>query len=581
MSTRLRRLLVVLLGPLWVRTLRDPVREGHLRLDTLSRTERHLARAALVLLGVLLVSVLAPGVWRSGTLLQLTGSGNTLSFAPAAAVPVLLLGLLLGLITLMWGALDASPLVRVVVAVAYLLCFATVSFGSGFTVGADAWVLRHLAGLLEIGYLGVIGVLVLSAVLHPLVRHRPRTAAVSAWVLRALVLLALVVQFGALAWGNVEAQREGQPVTVPGLVDSSLYTLNSLLVPLVFAAAVAVIDFALDVSTSLSEPARVLERRWLLLTVATAVAVKVLVQVVLAWDTWSAQLTYQPVALARTAAYTVALVVLVALVTRFPASEDFPLAKERATYAGSAVLSAPFLLTVVGIGVALFVSGELGSDLGESLNRHLPSEWLSGDGLSILGGLAVVGGLLLMRRSAGGFGDELGSVLVVLGAWTLGVRIPNALGLHLGFSVPTVDLVVTLGVALVLALRWRRLSPAALVALLTLLLFSWLVTSRGDYLSFLGALVGLPATVVVVFGIVLTLASGSSFASAGSRRLPADARPLLFVGYLLVSVSILFWVEVTHESDPDDLALLGFTTLGIPMAAWLAGRRIVPRPSAD
>jgi hypothetical protein len=231
----------------------------------------------------------------------------------------------------------------------------------------------------------------------------------------------------------------------------------------------------------------------------------------------------------------------------------------------------------VGIGAALFVRGELGSDLGERFNDHLPTDWLSGDGLSILGGLAVVGGLLLMRRSAGGFGDELGSVVVVLGVWTLAVRIPNALGLQLGFSIPTVDLVVTVGVALVLALRWRRLSPAALAALLTLLLFSWLVTSRGDYLSFLGALVGLPATLVVVFGIVLTLASGSSFASAGSRRLPADARPLLFVGYLLVSVSILFWLEVTHETDQDDVALLGFTTIGIPMAAWLAGRRIVPR----
>ena len=38
--TRLRRLVVILLGPLWVRTFRDPVRDGHLRLQGLSRAGR-------------------------------------------------------------------------------------------------------------------------------------------------------------------------------------------------------------------------------------------------------------------------------------------------------------------------------------------------------------------------------------------------------------------------------------------------------------------------------------------------------------------------------------------------------------
>jgi hypothetical protein len=95
-----------------------------------------------------------------------------------------------------------------------------------------------------------------------------------------------------------------------------------------------------------------------------------------------------------------------------------------------------------------------------------------------------------------------------------------------------------------------------------------------------GGLVGLPGILVVVFGVVLTLASGSAFASESSKRLPTEARPLLFVGYLLLSVVILHWVEVTHETGQDEDSLAGFYFLGIPMAAWLAGRRIIPRRRA-
>jgi hypothetical protein len=105
--------------------------------------------------------------------------------------------------------------------------------------------------------------------------------------------------------------------------------------------------------------------------------------------------------------------------------------------------------------------------------------------------------------------------------------------------------------------------------------------SRGDYISFVGRLVGLPAILVVVFGVVLTLASGSAFASESSKRLPAEARPLLFVGYLLLSVVILHWLEVTHEEGQDAFSLAGFYVIGIPMAFWLAGRRILVRREAD
>ena len=101
--------------------------------------------------------------------------------------------------------------------------------------------------------------------------------------------------------------------------------------------------------------------------------------------------------------------------------------------------------------------------------------------------------------------------------------------------------------------------------------------SRADYVSFLGELLGLPIVVVVVFGILYSLASDSAFASESSKRLPRLARPMLLVGYLLLSVVILHWLEVTHETTNLD-ASIGFFRIGIPLAAWLVGRRLVNRP---
>jgi hypothetical protein len=573
----MRRLLVVLLGPLWVRTFRDPVREGHLRLGSLSVAERGLARAGLVLLALLLGSVLFADTWRQGALLQLTGD-NALRFVPVAVLPITLLAFVLGWALLCWGAVDASPSVRVLVAVVFLSTGSVLALSSFSGLGQGTWVLEHGGDLVRVGYLVVPVALVASALLHPLVRARDRVLVLVTGLTRAVVLAALLLQFGTLLWAHIDQERHGFPLLVPGLVDGSILQIAALLLPLVYVAAVSVIDFALDVATSLSEPTRVLRRGWLLGVLVAVLAVKLLFQVVLRWDGWMAELTYQPVAVGRTAGSVVLLVLLVAAVTRFPGSADYALAKERAMYGGSLALASPYVLNLLGLGVAFFFVGQLGSEAANGLiEAHGFYGWLGTEGLAIVSAAAAGLGALLMRRANGGYGDELGSALVVVGGWCLAQLLVPTFHLELGFSYPTVDLVVTLGVLGLLLLRWRSLSPAALVAMITVLVFSWLVISRGDYLSYVGGLVGLPAILVVVFGVVLTLASGSAFASQSSKRLPTGARPLFFVGYLLLSVAILFWVTVAHAAGQDDDSLSGFFFLGIPMAAWLAGRRIIPR----
>lgn len=572
---RARRLLAILLGPLWVRTFRDPVRDGHLRLTALSPTERQLARAGLVLLAVLLGSVLFAGLWRSGPLVQVTTSVD-LRFVPVAAFPVALLGLFLGWGLLCWGALAAAPSVRVAVAAVFLATNSTLSV-TGIGAGLGTWMLEHGGQLMRVGYLGTPGLLVLSAVLHPWARNRPRVSGVLTVAFRTLVLASLLLVFGTMLAIHLDSGESGFVVLMPGILDASMFQVDAFLLPLVYVAAITVIDFALDVSSSLAEPARRLSRRWVRLLLVAILAAKVLVEVVLERDAWRVALVYQPVAVVRTAVYVVLLGLLVAAVSRFPHSDDYALAKERTMYGASLVLAAPFVLSVLGVGAALFLSGQLGSDAGTEINDRISYSWLGTEGLLIAAVVATVAGVVLMRRSAGGFGDELGSALVVVGGWNVAVLAATVLDLQLGFSYPTVDAVVTAGVLLLLVVRWRSLDARRLVILVTVVLFSWLVASRGDYVSFLGGLVGLPAILVVVFGVALTLASGAAFASSSSRRLPGEARPLLFVGYLLLSAVILFWVEVTHEEGQDQDSLAAFFFIGIPMAAWLLGRRIIPR----
>ncbi len=578
-TTRLRRLVTLAVGPLWVRTFRDPVREGHLRLDGLSAAERQLARFGLVTLALLLGSVLFTGLWRAGALYQLTGN-HEFQFVPVTVLPLALIGLLLAWSLVCWGALAASPAVRVVVAVLYVATGSTVAI-SGATFGLGTWILEHGTSVMRAGFYATVGVLLVSALLHPLLRPRPRARR---WVtagLRVVVLLALLTQYGTLLWVHVTTEREGFPTPVPAVLDNSVDLTNSLLLPLVYVAAITVIDFALDVSTSVTEPVRVLPRAWLLVILGALLAIKLVRQVVLRWDQWQTELTYQPQAVVRTAVMVVLVVVVVLAATRFAPSDDYALAKERAMYGLSLLLAAPLLLSSLIVGIGLYVLTQFEWNGLIDVNDAMPYGFVGTEGLLIANVALVAFGFWLMRRSEGGFGDELGSALIVVGVWFGAQLIPSALDLGLGFSYASVDVLVTLGVLGLLVARWRRLSNGALVAMATLLTFSWLVNARGDYISFVGGLLGLPAILVVVFGVVLTLASGASFASNGSRRLPADARPLLFVGYLLLSVVLLFWITVSHEPGQDQDSLSAFYFIGLPMAAWLAGRRIVVRGAPD
>src|SRR5207244_1421598 len=110
---------------------------------------------------------------------------------------------------------------------------------------------------------------------------------------------------------------------------------------------------------------------------------------------------------------------------------------------------------------------------------------------------------------------------------------------------------------------------------------------RGDFFSalFSGPLsfLGVTSAAVVVFGIVYTLLADSAVASGTGRWFPRDSRLLLYLGYLVLSVTLLAWLSIIHPVSDIQAAVSanGFSDIGIPLAAWLVIRRPMTRREAE
>ena len=160
-----------------------------------------------------------------------------------------------------------------------------------------------------------------------------------------------------------------------------------------------------------------------------------------------------------------------------------------------------------------------------------------------------------------------------------GGRIPNTVAQRfldhpIGFRPALADLLLTVAVAGYLAVRWKDVDGAHATRLAALLVFTWLVAGRGDPLERLGSLLTLPEVVIIVFGVVFSLLSDSSFAAAASTNFPRESRPLLWIGFLIFSASVSNFIAATHGREITRVVeLVGFHYLAVPLAAWLVIRR--------
>lgn len=576
-STRLTRVgrVVKPARPVWEKAFRDPVLESHIQLRGMTFVERHLARFGLVTLALLLTSTLFSEVWRRGELLPL-GEDDLLAFLPTSLLPVTLVTFLVAWALILWGALTASPLIRAAIALTFLLTNAFLTAPTSIEIGDHA-ALRWGHDVVRAGYYIPAAVLVLSIAFVRLPR-------VSRWLLpvfRLAVLAGASMFFLGHLWIHLAYVDEGFTSAVPFLVNGSIQETSGLLRPLFYVTAVLVIDFSLDVTEGVAVAARDASRRVARLLLVALLAVKIWVEVVHQRDDWVSYVQNRPMAVVHTFLMMLVLAVAVRLVARFRMTHEFERANERLLYGGAFVWSLIIIGNVVVSSIGIFLVTELGFDELPGFVLGYPVDGFLNYGQPIMAGIALIVGIWMVSTGTENgetrkpLRREVGSGLVVIGAWSLPEVILNAAELNPGFSPKLVDVTVTLGVAVVLAVRWRRITASEAVALTAITVFTWLAMSGGDWLTFLGALLGLPAILIVVFGIAYSLAGDSAFTRVSSKRLPQGSRALMFLGYLILSSTILHWNEVTHSADlSSQLNYAGFFYLGIPWAAWLLGRRL-------
>jgi hypothetical protein len=564
--------------PIWETTLRDPIRDGHLRLTGLAPAQRQLAKAGLVAILLLLVSSLLGDVWRRGELLPLAFSLEP-TFVPLGLMPVTMVALSVAWALLVCGAIVASPVVDLTVALVFGLTGAMFLAPTAVTA-EDRWILDHGATVVEVAYYVVLGTLAVSAATH----WFPRVDRVAAIVLQVVATVGVVAFFMTQLWIDVVSEHEGYESTIPSLIGGALAELDLLMLPLVFVAAVSVVKFALDFATSVGAGSDELSIGWLRAALLGLVAVKLWFVLFAHWGDWVTTLSDRGPTLIRTLLSLALLVGLVWLVSRFRPTDRTQDASERLIYGSSVVLAIGGLVTALVVCVGITYLTIFDADEMPRFVDTFPDDTIGDWAPMVLAGLAVLLGLWLRWRTAGRiigpraeYAAEIGSGLVVVGGWALAGLLVTYLSLPVGFDNELFDLTVTVGVLVAVLVWWRRWERKGLATLVMILVCSWMVMSRGDYIGVLGSLVGAPAILVTVFGIGYVLLSDSTFAALSTKRLPQAARVLLFLGYLAFSVTILHWNTTSHGPDSESSYDAGFFAIGIPLAAWLLGRHLLSR----
>ena len=522
---------------------------------------------------LLLVSVLAGDLWRGGELLPLAFASDP-TFVPLGLMPVTLVALTIAWSLLVCGAIVASPIVDLTVALMFGLTGA-MFLAPGAINTQDSWILDHGPRVVEIAYYTVLGTLAVSAAGH----WFPRIDRIATVVLQVIATLAVVVFFLTHLWIHVEFVSQGFDSTVQSLIGGALDELDVLMLPLVYVAAVSVVKFALDFATSIGAGSDELGGGWLRAGLIALLLVKLWFVLFAHWGDWVTFLSDRAPTTARTVASAALLALLVWLVSRFRPTDRTHDAGERLIYGSSVALATGLLASILVVCSGIVALTVFNVDGMPGFVDTFPDDTIGEWAPPTLAGLGVVVGLWLRWRGAdrGPYAAELGSGMVVVGGWALPALLVSHLSLPVGFNDQLFDLTVTLAVVLVLLVFWRRWERKGLAALVMVTVCSWMVMSRGDYIGVLGSLVGAPAILVTVFGIGYVLLSDSSFAATSTKRLPQAARVLLFLGYLAFSVTILHWNTTSHGPSPDVNYDSGFFFIGIPVAAWMLGRHLLSR----
>ena len=550
-------------------------RSGRLQLTGTGAVSRWMATAGVAAIIGLNVSLYLAGVGRGlrrGHLLPLNQGTGAPALIPTSLLPITLLALCLAWILVTWGAAVSSGRIRVLAAVGTLVVNVGLDQSGTVNLHHDA-ALTWGPRLTSFGYWAMPALLVGAAVAGWIGRFGPRVRAI---VLAGLAL-ASVSLFGGLLWIYVAADKVGQGLAVPTLMDFSITNVQNLIIPLVVASALEVLELGYAVSEAAAVPLRRLGRPALQAAVVVLILAKLAIQVAPHTSSLWALVRDRPrVVVASCAA--VALLAAGALLVRWSVTahdEEDP--GEAVIYTSTLAMAAALISINIALDLVLMFTLELPWHAGARwFNVSFPRSWLVHYG-DVAGGALVlaIGVVVLLRRGR----VPIAAGLVLIGGWVLVLSTASLNGLDPGIKANVIDLVVTVAAACFVAGRWRSLTTEALARVGALVLFSWLVGTKGDFLqAWLGRFLPVAAVATVVIGLIWLLLTDSGLAAGHSKVFPSVGRPLLWVGFLLLSVTIANWTLVSHADDfRGVLANRGFLEIGLPLAAWLAAvKRFAP-----
>lgn len=559
--TPLRAAYAVVLG--------EPMREGRLSLGGVDPASRQLAVGALIALVAMLCSLLLNESWRHGALVDV-GTDRNAALLPQALVPVTLVALFVAWLAITSGAAAASRPVRLAVAGLFLALNASLAKPAVFPIN-DSPALAWTPSLALAAYAFVPAVVVLLPEARRWRRVRRR--------LRPLALGALVLGtglfFGASLWAQAGQVAAGIPLTVPAQLGGAITSIQAFLVPMVFVSVLSIVNLSYGIAEAASGPF------WRLGPLAAKAALLVLLGLKL-WrevgrraTEWQVYFEQREAAVIRTLLGLLLLASLAFAARRLrPRARACEEMKERVAYTGALVLALPVLVVVLLSGLKAFLVIVFEAT-GSVRLLDLPAGWVAVSS-PVFWGLVLAGaGALLVRcRRRDSPSREAAIGLALTAVWAEFFLLPEAFGFEPGFDPLLLDATLTAAVAAYLVLRWRALDTRAAVWLGALVGFGWLVSTRGDLVAVVGRLFGLPATIVLAVGLVYALLTDSEFTRRSSRSVPRRARPLLWIGYLLLSATLANWALATHAGDPIEGPILrGFGFLGLPLAAWLLSWR--------
>jgi hypothetical protein len=534
------------------------ISENAIDLRPFSRTLRLIGAVGIGLITAFLLGLLFSDALRINAPLELLANDSSSTrglSVPAFAIPLTLLAIAVGWGYMLAGALHARPLVRWMVLLVFML---QILFPLLTQIAAlqGPFLLATAVAVLAL----VVCFVVLPRVALPLPLEWSMVLALSG------TLIVIVLS------GSLRLERISGTSWLNDMVSSILLSQFVFVVPFLVIAGLGWADFALEASRWITGAAR----RHATGAVLTAILLGALAYRLYGLSSAVGGLPddEQLRAWGGAAILLAGLVAILLWRTRLAPGSAIP---QRLIISLALLVPAVQILltiapTLIGVPALLNITPETGrqfSTIAEVVGQ------LSDLELRVRPFILIGAGLLLTWLGTRRGSPSLRTFGLIV-AWTqLCTWLTGAYGplTSLRFTYADVDalaLVALTAISIVL-LATRRLTEGRALRLLAIVVLMALLNQTDFLDNPFSPLFGFAGVAFLAFGIVWNiLTAGNGFANADTPGLPRESRLLLYLGYVLLSVSISHWYLISHNIDMQNrqstVNSLGFLTIGLPLA---------------